>query len=146
MQLGRLEWQQTCCTCALQARIADSKFSMSVDSEQQVVKLGTSTDMGFCRSRKKVSLGHTFQNKTCMARSESSCTCNNKLTHTSCNYATLMTVFTVCLVITSMVGSIYHSMHTAAVSCCSRVQEQQRLQAHSAGFDSCYCYLTPNGG
>lgn len=27
---------------------------MSVDSEQQVVKLGTSTDMGFCRSRKKV--------------------------------------------------------------------------------------------
>lgn len=27
---------------------------MSVDTEQQVVKLGTSTDMGFCRSRKKV--------------------------------------------------------------------------------------------
>ena len=27
---------------------------MSVDSEQQVVKLGTSTDMGFCRARKKV--------------------------------------------------------------------------------------------
>ena len=41
--------------CAVQARIADSKFSLSADSEQQVVKLGTSTDMGFCRSRKKVS-------------------------------------------------------------------------------------------
>lgn len=46
--------------CALQARIADSKFSMSVESEQQVVKLGTSTDMGFCRSRKKVGLCQTL--------------------------------------------------------------------------------------
>ncbi|KAL3163124.1 hypothetical protein ABBQ32_009538 [Trebouxia sp. C0010 RCD-2024] len=36
-----------------EARIAEGKLSMSVDSEQQVVKLGTSTDMGFCRSRKK---------------------------------------------------------------------------------------------
>lgn len=27
---------------------------MSVDSEQQVVKLGTSVDMGFCRANKKV--------------------------------------------------------------------------------------------
>ncbi|KAL0041472.1 hypothetical protein WJX79_004709 [Trebouxia sp. C0005] len=36
-----------------EARIADSKFSMSVDSEQQVVKLGTSVDMGFCRANKK---------------------------------------------------------------------------------------------
>ena len=29
---------------------------MSVDSEQQVVKLGTSVDMGFCRANKKVGL------------------------------------------------------------------------------------------
>ncbi|KAL0042006.1 hypothetical protein WJX77_000505 [Trebouxia sp. C0004] len=36
-----------------EARIADSKFSLSVDSEQQVVKLGTSVDMGFCRANKK---------------------------------------------------------------------------------------------
>lgn len=60
MEACRLEPQQAYCKCALQARIADSKFSMSVDSEQQVVKLGTSTDMGFCRSRKKVGLRLTF--------------------------------------------------------------------------------------
>ncbi len=40
----------------VQARVADSKFSLSVDSEQQVVKLGTSVDMGFCRAKKKVRL------------------------------------------------------------------------------------------
>lgn len=39
-----------------QARIADSKFSMSVESEQQIVKLGTSVDMGFCRAKKKVGI------------------------------------------------------------------------------------------
>ncbi|KAL0050163.1 hypothetical protein WJX82_005580 [Trebouxia sp. C0006] len=36
-----------------EARVADSRFSLSVDSEQQVVKLGTSVDMGFCRAKKK---------------------------------------------------------------------------------------------
>lgn len=46
--------KQTSANCELQARIAEGKLSMSVDAEQQVVKLGTSTDMGFCRSRKKV--------------------------------------------------------------------------------------------
>lgn len=39
-----------------QARIADSKFSMNVESEQQIVKLGTSVDMGFCRAKKKVGI------------------------------------------------------------------------------------------
>ena len=58
--------------CALQARMADSKFSMSVDSEQQVVKLGTSTDLGFCRSRKKVGLRQTLFTipAACMLKTE----------------------------------------------------------------------------
>lgn len=45
----------------VQARVADSKLSLSVDSEQQVVKLGTSVDMGFCRAKKKVTLPAKLQ-------------------------------------------------------------------------------------
>ncbi|KAL3156121.1 hypothetical protein ABBQ32_012418 [Trebouxia sp. C0010 RCD-2024] len=36
-----------------EARITDSKLSLSVQSAQQVVKLGTSIDMGFCRAKRK---------------------------------------------------------------------------------------------
>lgn len=38
----------------MQIRSEDGKFSLSVDSEQQVVKLGTSMDLGFCGAKKKV--------------------------------------------------------------------------------------------
>lgn len=44
----------TATMCGLQTRSEDGKFSLSVDAEQQVVKLGTSMDLGFCGARKKV--------------------------------------------------------------------------------------------
>ena len=44
----------TATVCGLQTRSEDGKFSLSVDAEQQVVKLGTSMDLGFCGARKKV--------------------------------------------------------------------------------------------
>lgn len=49
--------------CSMQMRCEDGKFSLSVDSEQQVVKLGTSVDLGFCGARKKVCMHCPFRQR-----------------------------------------------------------------------------------
>ena len=37
-----------------QVRAEDGRFSVSVEAPEQLVKLGTSKDFGFCKARRKV--------------------------------------------------------------------------------------------
>ena len=90
---------------------------MSVDSEQQVVKLGTSTDMGFCRSRKKVT--SCLLLPTILAFS------------LFLYWSLALCLFVVAVVITVVVTTddtmLLHSMHIAVFSCHVGVPWQHNL-------------------
>lgn len=55
----------------MQVRCEDGKFDISLDSKEQLIKVGMSKDLGFCKGRKKV----TWEPASCIQKAKiSPCT------------------------------------------------------------------------